>query len=141
LFKLLNINLAKKKVSKKWFFINFTISKWVKSGETSQYSIYLEIWMWKLKYFTKMIKRIWESKICVFYVLSHGKLKGEDFEKAKYEMNVSFTQSNTTQGWWSRRLHKVHFFPKSKQSPFRPVEGKHQQTICISFRNKLAHIM
>jgi len=33
------------------------------------------------------------------------------------------------QGWWSRRLPTVHFFPKSKQSTFVAPEGKYQQTI------------
>jgi len=43
------------------------------------------------------------------------------------------------QGWWSRRLRTVQFFPKSKQTQLLSTEGKNQQNMAMSFFNKLKH--
>ena len=47
------------------------------------------------------------------------------------------SKCSSHQGWWSRRLHTVHFFPKSKQTPFLCLAGKYQQTIGKPFRKKI----
>ncbi len=58
-------------------------------------------------------------------------------KKNLFNDNELLPMKTQNQGWWSRRLRTVQFFPKSKQTNFLVVEGSHKIIILIIIFNKI----